>query len=310
MKVRKSGWYSTLRGIRLKHKTKFDLKLPIKVIEWTPSSHVGAFHWHNYLEIGLCISGAGWFYFGNKKYEVEPGDVFVVNNQERHIAQSQLENPSRYLFVYFDLALIEQKDQELLLPFVYNSKQFENKIAANTCNAQEIGRLIQAIYVESQKQDHAYIRMIQSYVIQICVLLMRYYGNHASMKDRNRLLINYNKIQPALIYIKEHFREYVKLEDVASHISLSPSRVQHLFKEAVGEGFKEYLLHLRIDEARRYLSTTDYTILDICLKCGFQSHAPFYRAFKQLVGLTPQQYRDQHSVLAVFDNSSMELEKI
>ncbi len=163
----------------------------------------------------------------------------------------------------------------------------------------KISMLIQEIQTEDREQIEAYKVIIRSSLLKICSLLQRHYRHGTSCKEiRQDCVLSY-KLQPALHYVKENFREPLTLEEVANVINLSLSRTRHLFKETTGEGFKEYLTKIRVSEAKRMLVCTNLSVVDICLYCGFQSMTPFYRAFKQLVGVTPQEYRNQESVLAV-----------
>ncbi|ANE45174.1 AraC family transcriptional regulator [Paenibacillus swuensis] len=277
----------------------FEKDMPFLIEDWTPISMVETFHWHTPLEIGYCVSGQGWFYFGDKKYRVQPGDVFVVNNMERHIAQSDPEDPSRYLFIFFDPSIMDQMDKELLLPFIYNPAQFSNQIPAGTRIADELGALFLQFQQEYNERSVGCKSMMRGILLQICSLLLRHYGNNTPRKEMNRVFNSYNKLQPALSLMKEQFREPLELEHIADLLRLSPSRARHLFKETIGEGFKEYLTHLRINEAKRLLITSDLPVLDICLQCGFQSQTPFYRSFRHIVGVSPQQYRDQVTEMSV-----------
>ena len=86
--------------------------------------------------------------------------------------------------------------------------------------------------------------------------------------------------------------ENAPLEEIADVLNLSPSRTRHLFKEVLGEGVREYLQQLRVNEAKRLLNTTDVSIIEVCMQSGFQSATAFYRAFNQIVGMTPQEYRE------------------
>ncbi|MFC4809617.1 helix-turn-helix transcriptional regulator [Paenibacillus sp. GCM10023250] len=277
----------------------FEKDLPVLIQEWTPSTMVETFHWHTPLEIGYCQSGKGWFYFGDKTFRVMPGDIYVVNNMERHIAQSDADDPSRYLFLYFDPEFIEQGEKELLLPFVYNPGQFRNQISSGTPTAKAIGALVMSMEEECRERRTGYKSMIRGGLLQICALLLRHYGLDTPRDEINRIFNQYHMLQPALSLMKERFREPIALEDVARVLLLSPSRTRHLFKEILGEGFKAYLTQLRINEAKRLLITTALPVTEICLQCGFQSFTPFYRAFRQIVGQSPQDYRERASVLAV-----------
>src|SRR5690554_3591786 len=97
---------------------------PFYIFQWSPEVYVDTFHWHNALEIGYCLKGKGTFFFGEKVYEVSPGDVFVVNNLERHIAQSDSQQPCTFLFLYLEPGWIELENPELLIPFVYPPASF------------------------------------------------------------------------------------------------------------------------------------------------------------------------------------------
>src|SRR5690242_8983560 len=86
-------------------------------------------HTHACMEIGCCLSGTGRFYFSNKTYEVRPGDLFVVNHLEHHIAQADPDDPCAFLFLFFDPALLTDHTR-LLAPFLYRTQAFPNKIDA------------------------------------------------------------------------------------------------------------------------------------------------------------------------------------
>ncbi|ALS27864.1 AraC family transcriptional regulator [Paenibacillus sp. 32O-W] len=281
----------------MEEKYRYDHEMPLRVDEWSPRTYVEPFHWHASLEIGLCLSGKGWFYFGDKTYEVTAGDIFVVNNLERHIAQSDAADPSNYLFVNFRPELFGDGDKELLLPFVYNPKKFTNKMAKELPAARQIGELIRQMRTEQLNKQAGHRQIMKGLLLQICALLFRHYSNHPGYKEQfNQIYEQYMRLQPALAFLRDRFRENIGLEDMAKQLKLSCSRARHLFKHIMGEGFKEYLTQLRINEAKKLLSGTERTVTEICMSCGFQNISPFYRAFRQIVGMTPQAYREQSAL--------------
>lgn len=280
-----------------------DIGKMIDIFEWSPRTYVEPFHWHSSLEIGVCLSGKGWFYFGDKTYDVSPGDVFVVNSLERHIAQSDAANPSNYYFVNFKPELFGDEDKELLLPFVYNPKKFTNKICKELPAARRIGDAMRQLMQEQTNAEPAYRSMMKGILLQICSHLSRHYSAQEGYGEPfDKVFEPYMKLQPALAYLRTHFREEIVLEDMAKQLNLSPSRARHLFKQIMGEGFKEYLTQLRINEAKKLLAGTNRTVTEIGLSCGFQNISPFYRAFQAIVGMTPQAYREQ-SALAILHSA-------
>ena len=98
-------------------------------------------------------------------------------------------------------------------------------------------------------------------------------------------------IKKAIRYISQNFSRNLTLDEVADHVHLNPSYFSTLFKQSTGSSFKEYLNMVRIEESKRLLSNTDYSIIDISLATGFEDQSYFSKVFKKYTGLTPKQYR-------------------
>ena len=98
-------------------------------------------------------------------------------------------------------------------------------------------------------------------------------------------------IQSAISYMQQHFREELKLQDVASHVFLNPAYFSSVFKQATGTSFKEYLTGIRIEEARQMLIKTNIPIVDVALNCGFTSQSYFSKVFKLRTGFSPKSFR-------------------
>lgn len=95
----------------------------------------------------------------------------------------------------------------------------------------------------------------------------------------------------AAAYMRQHFTRPITAEEIASFVSLSPYYFIRRFKEQYGLTPHQYLMNLRLDSARFYLSTTKKTVKEIGFACGFQSENSFCIAFKKQVGITPTCYR-------------------
>lgn len=95
----------------------------------------------------------------------------------------------------------------------------------------------------------------------------------------------------AIRYISKNFQHVLTLDEVAGHVHLNASYFSTLFKQSTGSSFKEYLNLVRIEESKRLLANTDYSIIDIALAVGFEDQSYFSKVFKKYTGLTPKQYR-------------------
>lgn len=77
----------------------------------------------------------------------------------------------------------------------------------------------------------------------------------------------------------------------AGEIGISPSYFQHLYTDFFGISFQKDLIHLRMEQAKYYLTTTDLTVEQIAMLSGYSNEVHFYRQFKAMVGSTPAKYR-------------------
>ena len=98
-------------------------------------------------------------------------------------------------------------------------------------------------------------------------------------------------IEEALKFIKEHFRERLTLETVASKVFVNPKYFSHVFKKEMGVAFTEYVIGLKIEYACKLLETTNYHAYRISIECGFSDPSYFNRVFCSQMNMTPQTYR-------------------
>ncbi len=94
----------------------------------------------------------------------------------------------------------------------------------------------------------------------------------------------------AIDYVCAHYHEQISLETLAEMIDLSPSYLSRLLAEATGKSFMEYLIAVRMDQAKRELSAGNKTIKEIAISCGYADPNYFSRLFKKEIGLTPSEY--------------------
>lgn len=110
-----------------------------------------------------------------------------------------------------------------------------------------------------------------------------------------------NKMKKALRYIDAHLSDDLRLEDVASHVYLSPYYFSKLFKKYHGIGFNAWVNQQRMASARELLCHSDWSIASIARNLGFSQTSYFCKVFRQTYQVTPQVYRQQ-----VNENAAME----
>lgn len=98
-------------------------------------------------------------------------------------------------------------------------------------------------------------------------------------------------IEKALAYLEKNFREPLSINDVASHCGISVSYFSKIFKKETGVTFTRYLNHCRLQKAAASLHSSQSSILEVALACGFQNFSYFIKMFRQEFGMTPGEYR-------------------
>ncbi len=102
------------------------------------------------------------------------------------------------------------------------------------------------------------------------------------------------QIGPAINYIDANYDKPISLTDIAKASFLSVSRLAHIFKEQMGITLIDYLTSVRIERAKQLLLATEQSCTEICFQVGYNNQSYFTRTFKELVGMTPLQFRFQN----------------
>lgn len=103
-------------------------------------------------------------------------------------------------------------------------------------------------------------------------------------------------VERAARYLAEHAAEPIRLAEVAVAVQLHPNHLVRAFRAAFGRTIGAYLRHLRLTHAAALLSTSDDTVLEVALACGFGSQARFYAAFTAAYDMPPARWRRTHRV--------------
>jgi AraC family transcriptional regulator len=113
------------------------------------------------------------------------------------------------------------------------------------------------------------------------------------------------------LFIQEHLDEELPLERLARVAHFSPYHFHRIFRGIVGESVNEYVRRLRLEAAAVALKTTDWNVLDIALRAGYNAHEAFTRAFRQMFGASLSQYRaGQHPLYIPKETPIMPVESI
>ena len=102
---------------------------------------------------------------------------------------------------------------------------------------------------------------------------------------------NYARIEKAIEYISNHYREQPDLEEISRHVNLSPYHFQRLFSEWAGVSPKKFLQLITVEHAKTVLHR-GFTLEQATHEVGFSSSSRLHDHFVTIEGMTPGEYRD------------------
>ncbi|ANS73909.1 hypothetical protein AWM70_04455 [Paenibacillus yonginensis] len=112
-----------------------------------------------------------------------------------------------------------------------------------------------------------------------------------------RLRRNYVKgdIMKIKSYIERHYNEDISLKSIAARFYMNPVYLGQLFKKTFGVYFNDFLLQIRVDNAKRLLRQTEMRVYEVARHVGFDNADYFVCKFEKVEGRTPTAYRNQLS---------------
>ncbi len=104
-----------------------------------------------------------------------------------------------------------------------------------------------------------------------------------------RLAERRDMVRKAIDYMQENLEAPVTVADVAASVALNPTYFGIVFAEQMGRNPVDYLIDLRIERAKHYLTHSRMSVMDVCVALGYDP-SYFSRLFKRHTGYTPGQY--------------------
>ena len=106
---------------------------------------------------------------------------------------------------------------------------------------------------------------------------------------------NLSLIHKCVDYINKNYASDLSAEECADSIHMSYSYFARLFREVMGKTFKEYLVSVRLAKAKSIILSTQISITDVAIACGYSNLAYFISQYKKEFGKTPRDERKEAS---------------
>lgn len=264
-------------------------------------------HTTNRVEIIQFWSDGGYFIARNKLHPIKPGSIVLINSMELHYSNpSDAEKYNRSkLIISIDcfkqicsLCNFTELFGELmhygsccfpLSPKATASLQIDSLFKKVSCSFSN---------VKKSPTDQA---TIINCTIEILTLL-----THCTITSTNTETSN-NVAQQMTNYINKKLVDWedFSLEDICKELHISRSYAAHLFKDLTNKSMTQYIMDLRLSEAKKLLLTTDLKVFDIAEMLNFKDSTTFCKMFKKHVGCTPRFFRiSSGDVSAIISNES------
>ncbi|MCD8150752.1 MAG: helix-turn-helix domain-containing protein [Clostridiales bacterium] len=249
-------------------------------------------HFHSSLELIFVLRGGIIYTLAGTSYTLSPRDFIFSNPYEIH-AITQVAEDTNLIQLEIELQPFKPlfpSDSPLFFQWdeTYNNRALEFY--------REITASVRTILTDAINQEPTWLARINQEIISILIAIYRHCERPAHVSKRSsRPVDQTQKAAEIMEYLNTHYMDPLSLQTVSQAIHLSPPYISRLFKETFHVGFLEYLNHLRIQKSLRALESSSEYILDIAVSVGFNSAKSYRRVFQQIMGITPTEYRNQHT---------------
>lgn len=254
----------------------------------TPSHSFGPAARNHYL-FHYVISGTGTLMAddskGNTKtYSVKSMQGFMIFPDQitTYIADKEL--PWEYVWIEFDglraKSIAESAGLTMDTP-IYNARS--QSLRENMMN--------EMLYM-TQNSESSPFHLIGHLYLFLDYLMRSAAGTNIQKGSQLRDFY----IHEALNFMEHNFQNDISVEDVAAVCGLNRSYFGKIFKKAVGKSPQEFLLSYRMAKAAELLKLTQLSIGDISQAVGYENQLHFSRAFKNIYGIPPREWRNRNRI--------------
>ena len=118
-----------------------------------------------------------------------------------------------------------------------------------------------------------------AYIVMVFITRQTYTGKSEMIKAQE--------------YINKNWHDSFDREKIAAAVSLSPYHFSRMFKQYIGISPLDYYIQVKISKIKEKLCDPNMTITQAFAECGVDNKGRYFRHFKELVGMTPTEYRNK-----------------
>ena len=208
----------------------------------------------------IIRSGRGTLEIHNQKYELTAGDAFLLCPDVEAWYEADWEDPWSYMWVGFT---------------GYRAQEYElNSYIDGILEAHQLS------YTDELKRN--------GYLMLFFATLMEDYKKIVPAIANQHSYPGSVYVKHAMEYIAYHYREKIKINELADYIGVNRSYLTSSFKKAIGCSPQEYLVNLRMEKARDMLRNTGMQINAIAAAVGYQDQLAFSKILSSISERAPK----------------------
>lgn len=227
----------------------------------------------------FCEQGEGRIYIGSELHPFISGKIYPMAPGENYQLEHNRSGELRYTVLHFDAVHMVTGDPELYTRSLFEERDRMNDFSPGTL----FGMLDLLESAALYQTDAEYSRLNVHFQKLMELVLSRYTLPKTEQSPDVR-------VQSTIQYVDEHYAQDISVQKLARLANLRPAQFTALFRQITGRKPLEYLNHVRIEQAKEWLSLSDEPLRDIAGRVGFRDEYYFSRRFRQHTGLAPRQY--------------------
>ena len=241
------------------------------------------------------MGGRGRFYIDGKNYEVEEGDLILLNPGTYHRSRAGYSKEGlKECYIGFSKVSFKGCESGYFPLFKNNQKimKMTDKMKKN------IFQICNAMNKEARECGAGRYFMLKAYLIQaLCMIIREQREEKQEGEGKGYIFQSTGKkyvVQQIMKYMEENYQEKISLEQIAANMYLSSFYIAKIFKSETGDTPINYLIRLRMEKAKEILEISpEEPIKEVAAAVGYSDAYHFSKLFKKHYGISPLYYKKE-----------------